>query len=349
MADPAVEMVMTVGGETDRKPTWKQELAAAFTDPMALLSALELTPAQLPRLDLRPAPLQRRERFPLLVPRGFAALMRRKDPHDPLLRQVLPLADEAKAIAGFVSDPVGDGAAQRAPGLLQKYRGRALLIATGACAAHCRYCFRRHFPYGGEGARRERFAAALAALQRADTIEEVILSGGDPLMLDDATLAWLIEALDRIPQLKRLRLHTRLPTLLPSRIGERLCAILAGSRLRLVIVAHVNHAAELGPEARRALLRLSDIGAPLLNQSVLLRGVNDAVTPLAELSEALLDSRVLPYYLHLLDPVSGAAHFDVPEAEARALVTELRQRLPGYLVPRLVRERPGEACKTILL
>ncbi len=329
-------------------PAWKRELATAFTDPIALLTALELTPAQLP------VPLLRPERFALLVPRGFAALMRRGDPRDPLLRQVLPLADEAKVRAGFVADPVGDSAARRAPGLLQKYRGRALLIATGACAVHCRYCFRRHFPYSEEGSRQERFAAALAALRHAEEIEaeeveEVILSGGDPLMLDDATLAWLIEALDRLPQLKRLRLHTRLPTLLPSRITERLCALLAGSRLRLVIVAHVNHAAELGPDAQRALLKLSEIGAPLLNQSVLLRGVNDAVTPLAELSEALLASRVLPYYLHLLDPVSGAAHFDVPEAEARALVIELRQRLPGYLVPRLVRERPGESAKTVLL
>ncbi|MBK5932193.1 EF-P beta-lysylation protein EpmB [Halochromatium salexigens] len=328
---------------------WKRELAAAFTDPIALLSALELTPAQVPGLAPIPAPLLRPERFPLLVPRGFAALMRRGDPRDPLLRQVLPLADEAEVTPGFVSDPVGDHAARRAPGLLQKYRGRALLLATGACAVHCRYCFRRHFAYGEEGAQRDRLAAALAVLENADEIEEVILSGGDPLMLDDATLAWLIEALDRLPQLKRLRLHTRLPTLLPSRITERLCATLAGSRLQPVLVAHVNHAAELGPEAQRALLELSAIGAPLLNQSVLLRGVNDAVTALAELSEALLASRVLPYYLHLLDPVSGAAHFDVPETEARALVTELRQRLPGYLVPRLVRERPGEAAKTVLL
>lgn len=324
-------------------PSWKQELAAAFTDPIALLQALELSPTKLS------APIQPSPRFPLLVPRGFAALMRRGDPNDPLLRQVLPLAAEARPATGFVLDPVGDANARLAPGLLQKYQGRALLIATGACALHCRYCFRRHFPYADAGARSDRFNAAIAALKQAPDIEEVILSGGDPLMLDDTALAALITRLDDLPQLKRLRLHTRLPSILPSRITDRLCAILSGSRLQVVIVVHINHPAELGRDACLALLSLAELGAPLLNQSVLLRGVNDEVATLAQLSEALIATRVLPYYLHLLDPVSGAAHFDVPEVEARALVTQLRQRLPGYLVPRLVREQPGEPSKTVLL
>ncbi len=323
--------------------TWKQELADAFTDPSKLLAALDLGSTELAESVRQP------QRFPLLVPQGFAALMRRGDPHDPLLRQVLPLAAEALPAAGFVSDPVGDRNARRAPGLLQKYRGRALLVATGACAVHCRYCFRRHFPYGDDGAQRDRFAGALAMLEQMPDLDEIILSGGDPLMLDDPVLAALIAALDGLPQLKRLRLHTRLPSILPSRITETLCAILSGSRLQLVVVVHINHSAELGREARQALHRLAELGAPLLNQSVLLRGVNDKVDTLAQLSEALISSRVLPYYLHLLDPVSGAAHFEVAEAEARNLITQLRLRLPGYLVPRLVREQPGKAAKTVLL
>lgn len=324
-------------------PTWKQELADAFTDPLALLDVLDLGSTELATA------VQRSQRFPLLAPRGFAALMRRGDPNDPLLRQVLPLAAEALPAAGFIADPVGDSHARRAPGLLQKYQGRALLIATGACAVHCRYCFRRHFPYADDGPQRDRFAAAIAALEQAPDIDEFILSGGDPLMLDDSALAALIAALDGLPQLKRLRLHTRLPSILPSRITEQLCSILAGSRLQLVVVVHINHPAEVGENARRALLELAEIGAPLLNQSVLLRGVNDALDTLSELSETLITARVLPYYLHLLDPVSGAAHFEVPEAEARTLITQLRQRLPGYLVPRLVREHPGAAAKTVLL
>jgi len=324
-------------------PTWKQELAAAFTEPLALLEAIGLHPAELPE-PLQPAP-----DFRCLVPQGFAALMGRGNPDDPLLRQVLPLAIEARPTAGYVSDPVGDGNARLAPGLLQKYRGRALLIATGACALHCRYCFRRHYPYADEGPQHERFAAAIAALKLAPDINEIILSGGDPLLLDDPVLAELIAALDALPQLRRLRLHSRLPSILPSRITETLRAILASSRLQLVVVVHINHPAELGEDARRALLGLAELGAPLLNQSVLLRGVNDAVDTLGELSESLIHARVLPYYLHLLDPVSGAAHFDVPEAEGRRLITQLRQRLPGYLVPRLVREYPGAAAKTLLL
>lgn len=324
-------------------PTWKQELAAAFTDPVALLASLGLTPEQLP------SPIARPERFSFLVPRGFAALMRPGDPRDPLLRQVLPLAEEAQPSPGYGLDPVGDAAARRAPSLLQKYSGRALLIATGACAVHCRYCFRRHFSYAAGGAQQARLNAALAALESATDISEVILSGGDPLMLDDAALAELIGSLERLPQLKRLRIHSRIPSILPSRITDQLCDTLARGRLQVIVVAHINHPAELSPEAQRALLRLSQLGGPMLNQSVLLRGVNDDLDTLAELSEALVATRVLPYYIHVLDPVAGAAHFDVPESEARQLITALRQCLPGYMVPRLARERPGEGAKTILI
>jgi len=324
-------------------PEWKQELARAFTDPQALLASLELSPEQLP------SPMVQPKRFSLLVPRGFAALMRPGDPGDPLLRQVLSTADETRSRPGYVLDPVGDEAARRAPGLLQKYAGRALLITTSACAVHCRYCFRRHFPYAEDGAQRTRLTAALAALEPAAEITEVILSGGDPLMLDDAALAELIGSLERLPQLKRLRIHSRMPSILPSRVTDQLCRTLASSRLQVIVVAHINHPAEISPDAQRALLKLSELGGPLLNQSVLLRGVNDDLETLVELSEALVATRVLPYYIHVLDPVSGAAHFDVQESEACQLVTALRQRLPGYLVPRLARERPGDSAKTILI
>lgn len=322
---------------------WQQDLATAFTDVSTLLDFLEIDPAQ-----VQPPVLETR-RFPTLVPRHFAGLMRRGDPNDPLLRQVLPVSAEAPTTPGYVADPVGDADARRAPGLLQKYHGRALLITTGACAVHCRYCFRRHFPYAADGAQRDRHAAALAALSGAPEIDEIILSGGDPLMLDDAAIAALIDALEQQPQLTRLRLHTRLPTILPSRITKGLCTALSETRLRVVVVIHCNHPAELGADGRQALDQLNALGFPLLNQSVLLRGINDSTGVLVALSEALFEHRVLPYYLHLLDPVSGAAHFDVGKEQALTLVTEMRRLLPGYLVPRLVKEQPGAPSKTILL
>ncbi|NBC48072.1 MAG: EF-P beta-lysylation protein EpmB [Gammaproteobacteria bacterium] len=332
MAGPAVEA-----------QSWKRELATAFTDTEALLDFVGLTPAQLDPAMISP------RRFPLLVPRRFAALMRRSDPNDPLLRQVLPTAAETQPTPGYQADPVDDAAARWVPGLLQKYARRALLITTGACAVHCRYCFRRHFPYNEGGTQHDRFAGALAALSASTGIEEVILSGGDPLMLDDDALAALLAAIEQLPALKRVRLHTRIPSILPSRITGALCAALAGGRLQPVVVVHINHPAELDEPARSALLRLSEHGVSLLNQSVLLRGVNDDLETLSRLSDALFSARVLPYYLHLLDPVSGAAHFDIPEQAGRALVARLRECLPGYLVPRLVRERPGAASKTVLV
>ncbi|MBK1706114.1 EF-P beta-lysylation protein EpmB [Halochromatium glycolicum] len=330
---------------------WRRELRDAFTDTRALLDYLAITPEQISAglLAPRDQAQQGPQGFPLLVPRRFASLMQRGDPHDPLLRQVLPSAAEAQPKEGFVTDPVGDVAARRATGLLQKYARRALLIATGACAVHCRYCFRRHFAYRDGSAQRDRFAGALAALATTPEINEVILSGGDPLMLDDRVLAELINALEQQPGLKRLRLHTRIPSILPSRITRALCDRLAASRLDLIAVVHINHPAEIDMDARRALAALREVPAMLLNQSVLLRGVNDDGDTLAALSEALFDAGVLPYYLHLLDPVSGAAHFDVPAPEARALMSALRGRLPGYLVPRLVREDPGAAAKTVVL
>jgi EF-P beta-lysylation protein EpmB len=283
--------------------------------------------------------------FPLRVPEAWIARIRPGDPDDPLLRQVLPGAQETVPAEGYSSDPVGDMDARTGPGMLQKYAGRALLIATGACAIHCRYCFRRTFPYADETASRGRWGIALEDLAKRPDITEVILSGGDPLTLSDNRLADLVQALESIPSIRRLRIHTRLPVVLPSRVDDRLTDWLAATSLRTVMAVHVNHPAELDSATRRALRALDETGVTLLNQTVLLRGVNDSAVVLAALSEALFESRVLPYYLHLLDPVQGAAHFDVPESEAIVLHRTLMERLPGYLVPRLVREVPGAAFK----
>ncbi len=318
---------------------WRRELGQAFTQVDPLLEFLGLHRDQVPTLDPEPGP------FRLLVPRGFAALMRGGGPADPLLRQVLPLAAERVLTAGFRHDPVGDGPAARAPGLLRKYAERALLMAQGACAVHCRYCFRRHFPYGALGTYGPRVGVALAQIQADTTLHEVILSGGDPLLLADDTLEDLLTRLAAIPHVRRLRLHSRLPLVLPSRITARLCGLLRTLTPRPVLVIHTNHARELGAAAQAALTALGTEGVTLLNQSVLLRGVNDDVTGLAALSERLFDCGVLPYYLHQLDPVQGAAHFAVSDRQARRLMDALRARLPGYLVPRLVRESAGAPCK----
>ena len=282
---------------------------------------------------------------PLRVPRGFVARMRRGDPHDPLLRQVLPLAEECLTAPGFAADPVGDDAAMTVPGVLHKYRGRVLLTATGACAVHCRYCFRRHFPYADANPAADRWQAALGYIAGDASISEVILSGGDPLTLSDRRLGELTDALATIPHVQRLRIHTRLPIVLPERVDDGLLAWLGNLRLPGVVVVHVNHANELDAAVKAALARLKDAGVQLLNQSVLLRGVNDSGDALAALSEALFACGVLPYYLHLLDKVQGAAHFDVPESIAQTIATDMRGRLPGYLVPRLVRELSGAPAK----
>jgi L-lysine 2,3-aminomutase len=324
---------------------WQRALQDCITRPAALVETLGLSPEW-----LEPA-TRAAARFPLRVPVGYVARMRRGDPDDPLLRQVLPLGAELVETPGYVADPVGDLHALAGPGLLHKYHGRALLITTGACAIHCRYCFRREFPYGEHHAGRQSFADALAQVRADRTLTEVLLSGGDPLTLGDRRLGELLRELDAIPHLRRVRVHTRLPVVLPQRIDTNFLEVWNPTlRVQRVMVIHANHANELrgAADVREALERLRRDGTILLNQSVLLRGVNDSVDALANLSEALFDSGVLPYYLHVLDPVRGAAHFDVPELEARRLVADLAERVPGYLVPRLVREVPGAPAKTML-
>jgi EF-P beta-lysylation protein EpmB len=272
--------------------------------------------------------------------------MRRGDPDDALLRQVLPVAAELTGGAEYVEDPVGERSALRAPALLQKYRGRALLITTPACAVHCRYCFRREFPYTEQSAEGPRWSEALAAIAADDSLEEIILSGGDPLSLSNARLESLTRALAAIPHVRRIRVHTRQPVVLPSRVDAGLLQWLSAAALPIVLVLHVNHPNELDAELIAACARLRATGVTLLNQSVLLAGVNDDVGVLSELSRRLFEAGVLPYYLHALDRVRGAAHFAVADERARALAGQLAARLPGYLVPRLVREVSGAPAKT---
>ncbi|MDF3020536.1 MAG: putative methylase protein [Steroidobacteraceae bacterium] len=285
--------------------------------------------------------------FALRVTPSYLARMRRGDRNDPLLRQVLPLIEETEQFDGYVADPLAERDYTRAPNLLQKYAGRALLITTQACAIHCRYCFRREFPYDEQQEEQgaSRWSAALAAIAADDSIEEMILSGGDPLSLSDTRLTQLTDAIQAIPHVRRLRLHTRQPVVLPSRVDGGLLGWLRTLRLPTVVVLHINHANEMDEAVRAACARLRGAGVTLLNQSVLLRGVNDDVETLANLSRTLFDAGITPYYLHLPDRVRGTAHFDVPEARARELVAGLTARLSGYLVPRLVREVPGAASK----
>ncbi len=318
---------------------WRRELSAAFTDLASLCRYLRLDLEQLP------TPAACRE-FPLKVPREFAARMHGGDPSDPLLRQVLLSADEFNPVPGYSADPVGDLDALAAPGLIHKYHGRVLLVVTGACAVHCRYCFRRHFPYQEQQLSRQNLEPALTYIRAHADISEVILSGGDPLMLGDAKLAALLHQLRAIPHLRRIRIHSRMPVVLPMRVTASLLHSLAAAEDKtLVMVLHANHAAEINTAVAEACTRLKQAGVGLFNQSVLLKGVNDTAAALEELSERLYASGVQPYYLHQLDKIQGAAHFAVDPAAAAALMDTVRRRLPGYLVPRLVREKAGAGYK----
>ncbi len=318
---------------------WQSLWRDAVRDPAELLALVGLDPSAYAHGSAPGAG------FPLRVPRGFVARMRRGDPNDPLLRQVLPLDEESRHVPGFEFDAVGDAAARAATGVLQKYRGRALLVATGSCAVHCRYCFRRHFPYADETAARGGWSEAVELIGGDPSVDEVILSGGDPLSLTTGKLAELTDALARIAHLKRLRIHSRLPVVLPERIDDALLTWISGLPWPVTLVIHANHANEFDASVDSTLGRLKSVGVHLLNQAVLLRGVNDSVEALADLSERGFRAGVLPYYLHQLDRVAGVAHFEVPDARALALHSALAARLSGYLVPKLVREVAGDPGK----
>jgi L-lysine 2,3-aminomutase len=317
-------------------------MASAITSPRELVTELGLNPELIQEATLGGSA------FRLRVPRSYLSRIRRGDPDDPLLRQVLPISAELADTAEYVADPLGEREALRAPGLLQKYHGRALLITTSACAVHCRYCFRREFPYAEQTSESSRWSEALDEIAADASIEEVILSGGDPLSLSDSRLASLTNALQQIPHVQRLRVHTRQPIVLPSRVDAGLTHWLAQVRLPVVFVLHVNHPNEIDADVRAACSRLRDSGVTLLNQTVLLRGVNDDPAVLVELSRQLFEAGVLPYYLHVLDRVRGAAHFDVPEERARLIAGQMAARLPGYLMPRLAREIHGAPAKVTL-
>ncbi len=286
--------------------------------------------------------------FSTFAPEPWIARIRPGDAADPLLRQVLPEAAETIEVHGFHRDAVGDHDAARGPGLIHKYQGRALLVTSGLCAIHCRYCFRRHFPYLTTPPSLARFDEVLQTVRADPSIGELILSGGDPLMMSDGRLQQLVERIAAIPHVRRLRIHTRLPVVIPPRVTEGLVQVLRETRLAPWMVVHCNHPQEIDDQVANALSQLVAGGIPLLNQTVLLRGVNDAADVLVELSERLIDLRCMPYYLHQLDRVQGAAHFEVPVQQGRNLVREMRNRLPGYAVPRFVCEKSGEPAKRIL-
>jgi EF-P beta-lysylation protein EpmB len=322
-------------------PDWRRSLQRAIRGLDELARALEL-----PREALGAYEPGRRQ-FPLLVPESFVRRMRKGDAADPLLLQVLPLDAERSSPPGYTPDPL-DEVDRAEAGLLEKYAARVLLIAAEACPVHCRYCFRRSFPYAENLASRQDWSGVLERLAARTDIREVILSGGDPLSLGNRRLGDLIARLDELPKLTTLRVHTRFPIMIPERIDAGLCRLLESTRMRVVAVVHSNHANEIDNEVKTALMRLRAAGATLLNQSVLLRGVNSNAAALEALSLVLFDSGVLPYYLHQLDRIAGAAHFEVPDTTALEIMATLRTRLPGYLVPRLVRELPGELSKTRL-
>jgi L-lysine 2,3-aminomutase len=315
---------------------WTRALADAITDPRELLRRLELDAHD---VDFAPD-------FPLRVPHSFVERMRIGDRSDPLLRQVLPLATERDSVPSYSPDPLEEASATLAPGVIQKYHARVLLIAAPACAVNCRYCFRRSFPYADH--QQAVAFPSLSAVERDASVSEVILSGGDPLMLKDVPLRRLVTRLDAIPHVRRIRIHTRLPVVIPERVTVEFVQLLRDTRAAMSIVLHVNHPNEVAGSFVDALAELHRSGVALLNQSVLLAGVNDDVEALEELSQRLFDNHVLPYYLHLPDRVQGTHHFDVSQEKGLALIGALRARLPGYLVPRLAREVPGLDAKQIV-
>jgi EF-P beta-lysylation protein EpmB len=318
---------------------WQQQLAGAFTDIDELCTYLNLSIEQLSASN------EAAKTFALKVPRSFAEAIEKGNPDDPLLRQVLPIREEMQVYPGYNDNPVGDLEAANEAGVLHKYHGRVLLINTGSCAINCRYCFRRSFPYTDLQLGKEKEIAALRYIRENPDITEVILSGGDPLLLSDERLQRLFRQIAGIAHVKRIRVHSRLPIVLPARITQGLLDVLTQSAKPVMLVVHCNHPNEITEKVAEACRLLKQEGIVLLNQSVLLRGVNDNAADLAALSERLFENGVMPYYLHLLDKVNGAGHFEVGEVEALELIRQIQARLPGYLVPKLVKEVAGADSK----
>ncbi|PSW55594.1 EF-P beta-lysylation protein EpmB [Photobacterium leiognathi] len=320
---------------------WLNDLSNAISDPFTLLKLLKIDPTPWEN------GLAARKLFALRVPLSFVDKMEIGNPYDPLLRQILPLAQEFEVHQGYSVDPLEEQQ-NEIPGLLHKYHNRVLLIVKGGCAVNCRYCFRRHFPYSDNKGNKRQWQQSLEYIAAHPEINEVILSGGDPLMAKDHELQWLIEHIAAIPHIKRLRIHSRLPVVIPTRITNALCQILSETRLQTILVTHINHANEIDDALKTAMQKLKQANVTLLNQGVLLKGVNDSVAALTDLSETLFDAGIQPYYLHVLDRVQGAAHFMVDDEIARQLMAGLITKVSGYLVPKLTREIGGRASKTPL-
>ena len=327
---------------TPYREDWLSQLADVITSPDELLRLLNIDSD-----ENMLAGREAKRLFALRVPRAFVARMEKGNPNDPLLKQVLTSQDEFVTAPGFSTDPLEEQNSV-VPGLLHKYRNRALLLVKGGCAVNCRYCFRRHFPYAENPGNKRNWQVALDYITAHPELDEIIFSGGDPLMAKDHELDWLLTQLEAIPHIKRLRIHSRLPIVIPARITDGLVSRFAASPLQILLVNHINHANEIDEAFRSAMTRLRNVGVTLLNQSVLLRGVNDNAQTLADLSNALFDASVMPYYLHVLDRVQGAAHFMVSDEEARQIMRELLTLVSGYMVPKLAREIGGEPSKTPL-
>lgn len=320
--------------------SWQQILSQGFGTAAQLLDFLQLPVAT--------GSLSAEQQFKTRVPHGFAARMQPGNPRDPLLLQVLAVEEELHVSPDFVNDPLSEQVVNTIPGLIHKYQGRVLLTVTGACAINCRYCFRRHFPYQDNNPGRAGWQPVMDYIAKDIDIHEVILSGGDPLLATDTMLGSLFTQLEAIPHLTTIRIHTRIPVVLPERVTDELIELFKTSRFEIVVVLHCNHPQELDESVKNACLGLRKAGCHLLNQSVLLAGVNDTAETLATLSKCLFAYGVLPYYLHLLDKVQGAAHFDVSLTHALTIFKQLQALLPGYLVPRLAREEPGQKHKTLI-
>lgn len=324
------------------KETWQEALSDLITDPKELFDVLALDPALIEQANAAA------REFALKVPRNFVERIEKGNLNDPLLKQILPVKEELAVVEGYQKDPLAESKVNPVPGLLHKYEGRVLVTLTGACAIHCRYCFRRHFPYDANIASRQRWDKIFAYIKQDRSIVEVILSGGDPLAVSDRLLQQFTEQLTLIEHVRRLRIHTRMPIVMPERLTDEWIDWCVQLPLDIVMVIHANHPNEINAEVRAALLRLRAAGLLVLNQSVLLKGVNDCADTLVLLSETLFAAGVLPYYLHVLDKVEGAAHFDLNLSIAQAIHTKLNQKLPGYLVPKLVYEEPGASSKSLL-
>lgn len=338
MTTPALAII-----KTDQAENWQQILSDLITDPKDLARLLELDESK------RPPSLQAHAQFPLKVPMPFIRKMTKGDWNDPLLRQVWPALEEEAVADGYITDPLAEANSNPVSGLLHKYHGRVLLTAAPHCAVHCRYCFRRHFDYQENAPSRDAWRRCFDYIANDVTIEEVILSGGDPLALADKQLSWLLDQLDSIPHVNTVRIHSRLPIVIPQRITSGLLGVLSNRRVKLVMVIHCNHSAELCQDSMNALSSLSTNGVLLMNQSVILADVNDNSQDLIALSRKLFSANVLPYYLHLPDEVAGTTHFDVNTDTAKRLIAEMQAKLPGYLVPKLVKEEAGEPAKTRVL